>query len=48
MGSAGAAKALSLQMAISDGIFLRTLLAKILDVNAKDIPIEANTDSKNL
>ena len=48
IGSARAAEALSLQMAISHRVFLRALLAETLEKNPKEIPIQVNTDSNNL
>ena len=35
-------------MALSHWVFLRALLAEILEKDPKEIPIEVNTDSNNL
>ena len=48
VGSAGAAEALSLQIVLSHRVFLRALLAEILEKDPKEIPIEVNTVSNNL
>jgi hypothetical protein len=48
VGSIVAAETLSLQMALSPGIFRRAVLSEILEVKGKRIPIVVYIDSNNL
>ena len=48
VGSTVAAEALSLKMALDHGNFLRAVLAEIMNVEMKKIPMIAHVDSKNL
>ena len=48
VGSTLTAEALSLQVTISHAIFLRAILAEILGVEDRKLPIVCNVDSNNL